>query len=166
MMRVVVFGCTVLFALSSAAFGGDYLLRLETVGYVAQPIDDRVPTEAPLRSMELLVRPGQRFYARTTMGEHSVMARGQLNAVGANEQFSVQLEFRQERDTGINVQVAPGQRARTLDKQAHSTHWTGRIGERRRVGEMIVTTDDQRGRKETRSSLFLTLTKYEPRAEE
>ncbi len=74
---------------STTAHSQDYLLRLEKVSYT-EPADGKEP-ETVLHSVEAVTRLGQRFHAKTTIGEETIVFRGELKPWKGD--FSVHAEY-------------------------------------------------------------------------
>ncbi len=70
----------------------DYLLRLEKVSYTEPADGHEAPqTQTVLHSVEAVARVGQRFHGKTTIGDETIIFRGELKTWKGD--FSVQAEY-------------------------------------------------------------------------
>ena len=87
------------------ACGGDYLLRIEAIGYVEQSaVEKRAveePVEASLHQIEVLARPGAPFHARSKLGPESITLRGVLQRKD-DGRFCVELRYDCWLETGAS----------------------------------------------------------------
>ncbi len=94
---------------STAAVADDYLLRLDTNGYVHAAASDKEPTEAILRSIEVITRPESEFHSRVKIGNESLTLAGKLFPA-ADGSFTVHVTYIHSLDTGTVVQREDGSR--------------------------------------------------------
>ncbi|MGC1273320.1 MAG: hypothetical protein WBC44_06400 [Planctomycetaceae bacterium] len=98
---------------------GEYVVRVDVAGYVDAPLTDPPPEEMPLRSIEVLCRPGEPFRSRTNVGKETTTVSGVLKRAegeaGDASEFVVELRYSHVVDTGQTVPVAPGREQNILD---------------------------------------------------
>ena len=80
MKRLILLGLAVHCCCAATAVAGDFLLRLDTVGFDDQAKSVQVRDETVLFRLETIARPGMNFYSRVVIGAHTHLLRGKLHA--------------------------------------------------------------------------------------
>ena len=63
---------------AAATNADDYLLRVDTIGYVDEPASEKPPKEVVLSSVEVVARPESAFRTRVTTGRQTLVLAGNL----------------------------------------------------------------------------------------
>ena len=148
-----------------------YVVRVDVTGYVDAALTDTPPEELPLRSVEVLCRPGKPFRSRTTVGKETttvsgVLKRAESETADAGE-FVVELRYSHVVDTGQMVTVAPGKEQKLPDVTTIQTHIATDFDTPVVCGGILTRSDDQRPEHSDRiSKTTVTLTVLEDGASE
>ena len=102
------------------ASGDEYLLRVDTVGYVDQPAAANDPEETTLRSIEVLAIPNAPFRAKVQLGKETMTFSGKLEP-SENGTFSAAIRYAYTIDTGTRVLNAQKQVEPVLDGTSFRT---------------------------------------------
>lgn len=111
----------------------DYLLRVDTIGYVDEPASGEAPKETVLRSIEVLTRPKSAFHTKVTSGRQTLVMSGNLRR-DDDGGFVVHVRYAHSVDTGNTVPTEGGGREPVLDKTAAQTTVTVALGESVNLG--------------------------------
>jgi len=102
MVRSILLVLALLCSHSATIRGDDYLLRIDTMGYVDR--SDEIPKEILLHSIEIVVRPQSPFRCKVVVCAETLVVAGKLSPVDHGD-FNVQIRFAHSVDTGIRVLV-------------------------------------------------------------
>jgi hypothetical protein len=98
----------------------DYLLRVEFLGYDTEILDPP-PREEFIRSIEILIRPGQPFLGRLKEGKETITVRGTFRCNKEGD-FVGDLSAARLVDNGHTVPIAPGKEQKIFDiTSGHAT---------------------------------------------
>lgn len=104
---------------SGTAIADDYLVRVETIGFVNEP-DVADHQENVLRSIETVARPGASFHNRVTIGGQTITLSGELHmAEGGGYRVIVRHQF--SIDTGLTIPGADAARKPVVDSSSVAT---------------------------------------------
>ncbi len=144
----------------SATNADDYLLRVETLGYVDKSEKD--PKEMILRSIEVVARPDSAFLSKVNTGTQTLLVAGKLRPADSGG-FNVQIRYVYSIDTGITVPTEDGGRKSVLCKSATQTIITIAVGDSVTIGGLETTASESGEPKlKSKARCVLVLTKYEP----
>lgn len=160
MNRSVLLAIAVCFLCGAAPTEEVFLLRVDTVGYIDQPVSEKEPKETVLRSIEVIVRPEFAFHSKVKTGKQTLVLAGNLRS-SDNGGFVVQLRYVDLIDTGISVPTTNGGRNDAPDKSAVKTAISIALGDSVTIGG-FETTVSEPGRPDRRSKTrqVLVLTEY------
>ena len=116
---------------TKVASGEEYLLRLDTVGYIDQPAAEKAPKEMTIRSIEVIAVPDVPFRAKVQLGKETITFSGKLKP-SENGTFTAAIRYRYRRETGNTVRIK-NQVVPSLDETSLQT----RIGIT--LGEAVLT---------------------------
>lgn len=162
MNRVILLAFAVSNLSAAAAVADDYLLRLDTIGYVDKPASEKDPKEIVLRSIEVIARPQSTFYGKVNTGSQSLTLVGKLCPTD-NGGFDVHIKYICSIDTGTTVLMEDGRRQPLPDTTMVETNVTITVSDSVTIGG-IDTTKEQSGNAKQRSKTrhVLILSQYEP----
>lgn len=102
---------------AGSAFGEDYLLRLEAIGYVDHAAADGEPVEKLLHSIEAVARPRSPFRTRIKTGGETLGFRGELRPK-EDGNFLVEFLYDHAVDTRETVLTESGERKPVLEENS------------------------------------------------
>ena len=158
MNRFILLAIAVACSWASAAFAGDYLVRVDTMGYVDRPAAEKDPKETILRSIEVVARPGAVFHCKVRIGTHQTLTlTGKLRPVDKGN-FVIEFQHVYTIDTGVTVPTEGGKRKPLLDTTTTQTMIAVPLD----VPVVIGGLDIQSGKPKVKSRQrwVLRLTKY------
>ncbi|MGM0485328.1 MAG: hypothetical protein ACQESR_01010 [Planctomycetota bacterium] len=146
---------------ASATIADDYLLRLDTIGYVEKPASEKAPKETVLRSIEVVAHPNSTFHGRVTIGPQTLTLAGTLYPADDGG-FKVHIRYIHSLDTGTTVPGEDGRRQPLPETTTVDTDITiiedGSVA----IGGIDTTTEESGKRKhKSRTRHVMTLAKYE-----
>ncbi|MDA0835996.1 MAG: hypothetical protein O2955_20015 [Planctomycetota bacterium] len=111
MKRLILLAFVVFCALASTTYAEDYLLRIDTVGYVDVPADEKEPKETVLRSIEVVSRPESTFHSKVTTkvatGLETLKVKGKLYPADDGG-FEMQINYDYKIDLAEGVTTEDG----------------------------------------------------------
>lgn len=168
MKRLILLAFAVLCSLASATHADDYLLRVDTVGYVDIPASEKDPQETILRSVEVVARPESTFHSKVTTkvstGSETLKVKGKFRPADDGG-FEMQIEYRYSIDTDQGVPTADGGRIPGRTTTAIATRVAIAAGEDSvSLSGPLVKIENEEGKPERRSKIryVLHLSKYTP----
>ena len=140
----------------------EYLLRVDTVGYVDKPTSEQDPKETVLRSIEVVARPQSSFHSKVNIGTETLVVDGKLRPADGGG-FEVWIRYLYSNDTGVSVPTEGGGRKSLPDTSAIETQIAVAVGDSIDLGGGETTVSES-GKPERRSKTryILVLTKYTP----
>lgn len=173
MARWFLLGCLIA-GITATASAEEYLLRLESVGYIDQPETDSAPKETILRSLETLVEPNKPFRVKLQAGKETITFFGKLRPSpeeNAKTDFEVEMmyEYRRELETGTTI-VDPENRK--IYKPAFRTRRVNTslgidVGQPVETSKLVSLRQKPPGQRvKSQFRCVLTLNKYDPIAAE
>lgn len=91
----------------------DYRVRLQRIGYSDQPAEVEEPEEQVLQTVEIIARPGERFYSKTVMGKQTVTLSGKFRLT-ENGKIEMTIRYDDVIATGETVPAEEGRKSRAL----------------------------------------------------
>lgn len=88
--------------LASTSSADDYVIRIDTFGFVDKPSADKDPEEATLRSIVVMAHPNAAFHAKVTEGKETLIMNGHLQP-SDNGTFKIRIHYTFSIDTGVTV---------------------------------------------------------------
>lgn len=162
MNRVILLAFAVQSFSAAAAIADDYLLRLDTIGYVDKPASEEAPKEVVLRSIEVIARPQSQFYGKVNIGLQSLTLVGKLSPTD-NGDFNVHIKYICSIDTGTTVPIEDGRRQPLPDTTVVKTNVTITIGDSVTMGRLDTTTEQSgKPKQKSKTRYVLILAKYDP----
>ncbi len=149
-------------ATPSATFADDYLLRVETTGFVDEPVAETKPKETVLRAVEVVVRPDLPFYGKLEMGKRTLLLVGKLRAT-EDGTFDVHLRYVDTLDMGETISTKSGKPRRVLKTSACESNVSVPLGKRVILGGLetrLGAFDPKRKDTQTKMYHVLVLDKY------
>ena len=92
MKRFILIASAIYFS-CAAAHADDYLLRLDTIGFVDAPASEKDPKETIFRSIEVVVRPKSAFYSKVEMGTQKKLTLAGKLSPADDGGFHVQIRY-------------------------------------------------------------------------
>ena len=162
MSRFILLAFAVHCSCASTTIADDYLLRLDTIGYIDRPAAEKHPKETVLRSIEIVVRPQSAIYGKVRIGtKQTLTLTGKLSPTD-NCRFSLQIRYVHSIDTGITVPTEDGKRKPLPDTTAIHTTATLALGDPVTIaGSEAKTTQSGKPKDKSKRRYVLVLTKYE-----
>ena len=162
MNRSMLFAIAVCCASATAnASAEDYLLRLETTGYVDRPLAEVDPQEVVLRSIEVVARPGSPFRAKVIMGKETLTFAGKLHPA-KDGAFRVEMRYEYSIDTGAKTVSPDGRIVASPSSTSAQTGLYVTVGKLTTVNE-LHTLEKTCGRQlQSVERVVLLLSKTEP----
>ena len=166
MYRLFLLALTVYLSLAAIATAGDYLLRLDAIGYVDQPASETGPKQTVFHSIEVIARPQSTFHCKSQVGKQALVLAGKLHAVDISE-FEVQIRYRESVDTGATVPTEGGSRKPLMNTFGIETQVTIAVGESVDLGGDSQSQSSLPGKPELRSKMryLLYLVRHNPTKE-
>ncbi|MFN0195934.1 MAG: hypothetical protein ACKVT0_04270, partial [Planctomycetaceae bacterium] len=168
MKRLILLAFAVASSLGSATHADDYLLRIDTVGYVDIPADEKDPKETTLRSIEVVAHPESTFHSKVTTkvstGWERLKVKGKFRPADDGG-FEMQINYDYSIDTEQGVTTEDGVWIPNRDTMSLSTTVAFVAGEDSvTLRGPIETTKNEEGKPELRSKIqfVLHLSKYTP----
>ena len=150
---------------AATTLADDYLLRLDTIGYVNNPASDKPPKETILGSIETIARPRSAFHGKVKIGAQTLMLSGELHPAD-NGHFNVQLRYTHSIDRGMTVPTECGGLEPVLDASSLSTTLTIALGTPVLVGGSETETKQVgEATKASKARHVLLLTEYDATAD-
>ena len=162
MIRYVFLGLAIQCALSEATIGDDYVLRVETVGYIDKPAAEAKPKESVLRTIEVVARLDSKFYGKVNVGKHTLLVAGELLTTKTGG-FHVHIHYVHTLDTGVTIPIQNGKRKRVLDTSSLQTQMAVSLGKPVTLGGCEYssgTSDPQPRHTKSKIRYVLVLNKY------
>jgi len=162
MNRFILIALAVQCSCAAATNADDYLLRVDTIGYVDEPASEKAPKETVLRSIEVVARPESAFHSKVTTGPQTLVMAGNLRR-DDDGGFVVQIRYAHSVDTGNTVPTEDGGREPVPGKTAAQTTVKVALGDSVTLGR-FETEEGAPGKRRLKSKAMyvLVLTKYEP----
>ncbi|MAG93024.1 MAG: hypothetical protein CMJ48_04675 [Planctomycetaceae bacterium] len=140
----------------------DFVLRVETTGFVDEPVADTKPKETVLRAIEVVVRPDSRFYGKLEMGKRSLLLVGEIHAA-KDGTFDVHVRYVDTLETDETIPTTTGKPQRVLQTSSTKTQVTATLGERVILGGFetsVVAFNPKRKHTQTKRYDVLVINKY------
>ena len=162
MNRFILLAFAVHCSCAAATIADDYLLRVDTIGYVDKLASEKAPVETILRSIEVVARPRSAFHGKVNTGTQTLVVAGNLRPADSGG-FVVQIRHVYSVDTGRSVPTEDGGRKPLRDTTVTQTIVTVADGDSVTLGGSD-TTSSRPGKPTLRSRTrcVLVLAKYEP----
>ncbi len=90
-----------------AVLAEEYIVRLETVGYVDRPMSEEASEEVTLRSIEVVARVGAAFHGKVAVRKETLRLTGELRPA-SDGRFTVEFRYEYKIDTGTFGPTADG----------------------------------------------------------
>ena len=156
MVRFILLAVAVHCSCVSATVADDYLLRIDTVGYVDRPAAEKHPKKTVLRSIEVIARPQSAFHGKTKIGaQQSLTLTGKLSPAD-NGKFAVQFRYVHSIDTGVTVPTEDGKPKPLLGMDMIQTSLTIALDESLTIGGLAQA----RSKNKSKVWYVLRLSKY------
>lgn len=163
MKQLIVMVLAVHICCAATSVAGDYLLRVDTVGFAETPKSDTAPKETVLDRMETVVRPGTVFHSKVRIGMQTRLLHGELHPADDGK-FEVRIRYVDTTDTGTTFVNEHGRVEPRVDKHSVSTTVSASPGVPVVLGGLDTesTTTTEAGEQTTVSkmSFVLNLTAY------
>ncbi len=162
MIRCIFLGLAIQCVLPEATIADDYVIRVETVGYVDRPAAEVKPKETVVRVIEVVARLDSKFYGKVNVGKHTLLVAGELLTAKTGG-FHVHIHYVHTLDTGFTIPIQNGKRKRVLDTSALQTQIVVSLGKPVTLGGLdtsTVTSDPQPRDTKSRIRYVLVLNKY------
>jgi hypothetical protein len=120
MSRVFLIALAVQNCCAATAVADEYLLRIDTVGYLNRPAEEKAPQETALRSIEVRVRPESTFHGKVNVGKEIMVVSGKLvpsEEVG----FVAYIKYEYSIDSGHTTPTESGGRKPVLETTSTQT---------------------------------------------
>jgi hypothetical protein len=167
MIRSIVIGLAIQCVSTSATIADDYLLRLESIGYVDAPSTEDSPKETVFRSIEIVARSESTFYGKVKTGRQTLQLAGELRAA-ERDTFRVNIHYIHATDTGRITLTDDGKQTPVLDTSSLRTTVVISLGKPLSLGGLEGSTVTQGAKaKHTKSKIrhVLVLTQHNPLTE-
>jgi len=162
MNRVILLAFTVQSFSAAAAIADDYVLRVDTVGYVNRPASEENPKEVVLRSIEVIARRQSTFYGKVKIGSQSLTLVGKLSPAEKGG-FNVHIKYICSIDSGTTVPIEDGRRKPLPATTTVKTNVTITIGKPVTIGSLETTTEQPgKPKQKSKTRHIMILAKYEP----
>gem|GEM_PF-2080891 len=162
MTRSILLLLAVQCSFATAIYSDDYVLRIDTMGYV--DASGKEPRETLLHSIETVVRPQVPFRCKAIFGTKTLNVAGKLLPADHGE-FRVQIRYTHAVETGIPVLVKDGVYNPVDDVTAVETTVTMAVGESVPIaGFKTTVSQPSTPQRETKTRCILSLTECEPTA--
>ncbi len=148
MSRWLWLGCFVL-CLTATASGEEYVLHLDTVGYIDQPAAAEAPKETTIRSIEVLVQPNQPFRMKLQSGKETITFSGKFEPSkdkNIKSDFTIAIKYLYEFDSGARVAVAKNRTKPVPDITSFNTTLGINVNEPINATEFITAGNKQPGK--------------------
>jgi hypothetical protein len=152
--------------LPEATIGDDYVIRVETIGYIDKPAAEAKPKETVLRAIEVVAQPESTFYGKVNVGKHTLLVAGELLTAKTGG-FHVHIHYVHSLDRGVTVPSRNGKPKRVLDTSSLQTNIAVSLGKPVTLGGLdtsIGTSDPQPRDTKSRIRYVLVFNKYKRRA--
>jgi hypothetical protein len=147
---------------TATATAEDYLLRLDTMGYVDRPATEQHPNETTLRSIEVATRPESAFHCKVRMGTQQTLLTGRLSSK-KNGNFTLQLRYVRSIDTGVTIPTGHCRHKPLLGTTEIDTTVTISLGDPATVASFDTETERSGHPKDKSKTRYVVLlTKHEP----
>ncbi len=162
MNRSLLLAFAVCFSCNSAAIADDYLLRIDTIGYIDKPASEKDPKETNIRSIEVVARPESAFHSKVSTGNQTLFVVGKLLRA-ENGGYHVQIRYVHSIDTGISVATEDGGRKPVPDTTEIQTTTTVAVGDTVTIGGFETNASGSgKPDRHSKTRCVLVLAKYEP----
>ncbi len=140
----------------------DFLLRVDTIGYIDKPASEKDPQETILRSIEVVAHPESAFYSKVKTGTQTLAVKGKLRSADSGG-FNLQIRYVCSIETGIGVPTNDGGWESVPDATEIQTNITIALGESVMLGG-FETKESGSGKPECHSKTrcVVVLARYEP----
>jgi hypothetical protein len=146
--------------------GTEYLVRVETVGYVNVPDSEQNPKEDLLRSFEAVCRPSTPVQCTAVVGKETIRLKLLLRPAKENDRFSVDIDYECSVDTGSTIPDKHGGRMKAPEVESAATNITARLNEPVGLGGLICSKTDRVGKQQVTSKskemTRLSVTEFRP----
>lgn len=110
MLRWFLFGC-LFFGLTVTGKAEEYVLYLEEIERIDQPLANKALQETIVRRVEVLVEPNKPFRLKMQAGKETIVFSGKIKPneeknKEAKEHYLIDVRYRWELDTGLKVLIA------------------------------------------------------------
>ena len=147
---------------AAATNADDYLLRLDTIGYVDKPVSEKDSKETILRSIEVVARPQSAFHCKVNMGTQTLTLAGKLRPADRGG-FNVQIRYAYSIETGTTVPIEDGARKPVPSTSAIQTNATIAVGDSVTIaGSERKTSQSGKPRLKSKTRYVLVLAKFKP----
>ncbi|MCA9071070.1 MAG: hypothetical protein KDA84_19215 [Planctomycetaceae bacterium] len=136
MIRWFWLGCLIS-GLSASARAEEYILYLDAVGYIDQPITEKAPKETVLRHIEVLVEPAKPFHVKMQSGKETVTLSGTFappEADDATTDFEIHIKYRYQFEKEL-IETGKGQVKPIFDERSFNTQLGVNLGKRLKAAE-------------------------------
>jgi hypothetical protein len=165
MFRWLLFVLAIVGTTSPTAFATEYILQVETVGYIDKPAGEAKPEETVLRAIEVVGQPNSVFYGKAKIGKHSVLLIGRLSAAEGGD-FVVDIRYVDAFDTGVTIPNQNGEPKRVLNTTSSKTTITVSLGDPVVLGGLnttsVATLNGTRRHTRTNVRHVFVLNRFEP----
>lgn len=153
MPKIVYFGVyqtllnlfAVLLVFNSHVLADDYVLCLDTVGYVNAPTNEEQPKGTVIRSIEAVARPQTDFYSKAALDtKQSLLLSGEITSLGAGK-FKVSLRHVYSHSTGVISGPKKGGHRPEPDIEELRTVVTVTVGKPITLGETATISNHENG---------------------
>ncbi len=162
MNRFILLAFVVQCLCASIAIADDYLLRLDTIGYVDRPAAEKHPKETVLRSIEVVARPGSVFHGKVRVGTvQTLTLTGKLSPADKGG-FTLLIRYVHSIDSGVTVLTEDGKRKPLLDTTAFHTTIAISLGDPVTIaGASSKTSQFGKPKVKSKTRYVFRLSKYE-----
>ncbi len=162
MLRSLILAMVACGSCASFAVAEDYLLRVDTIGFVDRLPSEKDLPETPLRSVEVVVRPDSTFHTKTIIGAETVTMSGKLCPKDKGG-FSLQIRYRRTVDTGISLPNEQGVKKPVLGIMSVNTNIELTVDESVPLGGFDTKVGDfDHPDKHSKTRLVVVLAKHTP----
>lgn len=165
MNRFILLAFAVLYSSGATAIADDYVLRLDTMGYVDKPATEKKPKERVLHSIEVVARPKSPFRGKLTIGTQTLSLAGELRPDDKGG-FIARIRYVHSVELDGMVPDENGGWKPRIGTTAIQSSVAISVGEPVTVGGLDTQAcNSGKAEVKSRTRCVLVLTKYEPTAE-
>lgn len=158
MIRLLVVNFAMACQFANAAIADDYIVRVDTIGYIDRPATEEKLTETVLQSIEVVTDANLRFHGKVTLGARTLQLRGKLTLSDTGDVF-VQIRYADCVELSETVLTETGKSEPLLDESKIQSGISIPLGKPTTIGgfENTKTQTQNAATKSTKSKLNYVL---------
>lgn len=145
---------------AATTIADDYLFRVDTIGYVDKPADEKDPEETLLHSIEVIARPESAFHGKVTIGMRTLSLAGELRHSDDGD-FIVQFQHTESIDKRHTVVIENGRRKLRLETTTFGTIMKMALGACEIGGNECEISESGKPKLKSKLRYVLVLAKYD-----